>query len=181
VSGVFVAVVGPSGAGKDTLIAAARDRLSTDPRFVFVRRVVTRPEGGNEDHDTLDPALFPLAVAEGAFVLHWGAHGLHYGIPARAAAVVGEGGIAIANLSRSSIGMARLVFPTLSVVSVTAPPEVLARRLAGRGRETVSDIAARLSTAAPLLSGDDVVTIDNGAELSAAVDRFVAHLQSLAQ
>ena len=53
--GVFVAVVGPSGAGKDTLIDYARAHLAGEPDYEFVRRVITRPnDGSSEDHDTLD-------------------------------------------------------------------------------------------------------------------------------
>ena len=99
-SGVFVPVVGPSGAGKDTLIAAARSRFAGDDRIVFVRRTVTRPEGGNEDHDTLDPAAFADRRRAGAYVLSWGAHGLYYGIPATALADVRAGRVVVANLSR---------------------------------------------------------------------------------
>lgn len=39
-TGRLFAVVGPSGAGKDTLIAAA---LAARPDLAIVRRVITRP------------------------------------------------------------------------------------------------------------------------------------------
>ena len=42
--GCFVAVVGPSGAGKDTIMDAARVALAGDTRFHFVRRIITRPQ-----------------------------------------------------------------------------------------------------------------------------------------
>ena len=41
-AGVFVAVVGPSGAGKDSVIDHARSVLAGDDRTHFVRRVITR-------------------------------------------------------------------------------------------------------------------------------------------
>ncbi len=133
-TGCFVAVVGPSGAGKDTLIAAARDRFADDPRFVFVRRVVTRRDGGNEDHDFVEPALFPAAVKAGAFALSWGAHGLFYGIPETVRRDVAAGRVVVANLSRGAVETARGLFPRVAVAVVTAPEAVLAARLAGRAR-----------------------------------------------
>ena len=76
-NGVFVAVVGPSGAGKDTLIAYARDRLAERRRVEFVRRVITRPsDRSSEDHDTLADAAFDEAESAGSFALSWSAHGL---------------------------------------------------------------------------------------------------------
>ena len=70
-SGCFVGVVGPSGAGKDTLIAAARQTLGGDPRFTFPRRVVTREASEAEDHDTLPLERFQALRADGAFALSW--------------------------------------------------------------------------------------------------------------
>ena len=66
--GVFVAVVGPSGAGKDTVIAYARDRFADDASVEFVRRVITRPsDAASEDHDTLEDAAFEEAENASAF------------------------------------------------------------------------------------------------------------------
>ena len=80
--GRLVLVVGPSGAGKDSLIEAARRALAGHPRFVFPRRLVTRPcDPGSEDHDSLTEEAFASEREAGAFFLHWGAHGLHYALP----------------------------------------------------------------------------------------------------
>lgn len=179
-TGTFVAVVGPSGVGKDTVLDGVRARLSGDPRFVFVRRVITRASGGNEDHDTIDPDAFDRAVAEGAFALSWKAHGLGYGIPARYRDDVDAGRVVVANLSREAIGTARRVFGRTAVLSITAPRAVIAGRLAARGRETAAEIEARLARAPAGPSGADVVEIDNGGALEDAVDRAVHALRDLA-
>ncbi|MEA2777827.1 MAG: thymidine phosphorylase, partial [Acetobacteraceae bacterium] len=75
---MLILVVGPSGAGKDTVLALARAALLADPRFRFVRRVITRPaDAGGEDHE----AVSDFEFGQRSFALRWQAHGLHYGIP----------------------------------------------------------------------------------------------------
>jgi ribose 1,5-bisphosphokinase len=174
-AGRLIGVVGPSGAGKDSLMAALCERR---PDLHRVRRVITREaDAGAEDHDTASPALFAARAAGGDFALHWQAHGLSYGIPAHVDDVLATGRDALVNLSRGVLGRARQRFPTLHVLHVTAAPEVLADRLAGRGRESRVEIARRLSRPAPPLpEGLAVTGIDNSGRLEAAVDAALAAL-----
>src|SRR3712207_2085991 len=98
---MLVAVVGPSGAGKDTLIAGARARLGPDPRFRFVRRGITRPaSAGGEDHEPLDRGTFLRRRDAGGFALWWEAHGLLYGVPRDIEADLAASRCVVANLSR---------------------------------------------------------------------------------
>lgn len=178
--GAMVVVVGPSGAGKDSLIAFVRDRLGGDGRFHFVRRVVTRPaDAGGEDHAFVPPERFEEMARAGAFALDWRAHGLAYGIPAEVDAVVAAGGVAVANLSRRAVAAARARYRRVVVVEVTAPLPVLAERLAGRGRESAESVAQRLarSVDAPL---EGAVQLDNSGPLEIAGARFVALLAETA-
>lgn len=133
--GLFVAVVGPSGAGKDTLLRLAQAELAGDSRFRFVRRAVTRAPNPHEDHATLDGPGFEAAERSGAFALAWAAHGLRYGVPREAVHDVADGRIAVCNLSRAAVAEARRVFGRAACVLVTAPPETLAARIAARGRD----------------------------------------------
>jgi phosphonate metabolism protein PhnN/1,5-bisphosphokinase (PRPP-forming) len=158
---MFFLVVGPSGAGKDTLIDAARRQLAGDARFRFVRRDITRPrEAGGEEHNAIDRDIFLNRRAAGAYALHWEAHGLGYGIPGDIAADLQAGRIVVASVSRSVIEDAAKKF-RVRVLEITAPPTLLAQRLATRGREGAADIAARLARSVPLPQSIDVVTIVN--------------------
>ncbi|MDB5370304.1 MAG: putative ribose 1,5-bisphosphokinase [Roseomonas sp.] len=183
-SGWLVTVVGPSGAGKDTLLGAARVALAGDPRFVFARRAITRPaetlaHAGAEDHLPLTEAEFATARDAGAFALHWPAHGLHYGIPVSIEADLLAGRVVIANLSRAVLAEAHARY-RLRVILVTAPPAVLAARLAGRGRETVQEITARLARSAPLPPGLNLTEVANDTTPEEGAARLLAALRGVA-
>ncbi len=169
---IFV-VVGPSGAGKDTLIAGA---LRARPDLHLVRRTITRPTtAGGEAFEGVTDAEFAQRKAAGAFVLDWQAHGLSYGIPRTE--VAGHGDV-IFNGSRLALPAAAGVFPDLRVILVTAPASVLAARLAARGRETTDDITGRLQRAAYALpDGIAAVTIVNDASVDDGVSALLAALQ----
>jgi ribose 1,5-bisphosphokinase len=173
---MLVLIVGPSGAGKDTLLEAAQQALADDPRFRFVRRVVTRPaDAGGEAHEAVTPAEFAMRE----FALQWQAHGLSYGIPADVTDDIGRGLVVVANASRTVIAAAARRFP-IRVIEVTAPAGVLAARLASRARETAADVAARLSRNVAVPDHVDVETVMNDASLEAGVTRFLAALSRAA-
>jgi len=121
-TGALVAIVGPSGAGKDTLIAHARAALSARAEFHFARRLVTRAANAFEDHDTIDTAAFDAAAASGAYALSWRAHGLGYALGGDVSDAIRAGRVVICNLSRGALPEARSRFQRMSVVEITAPP-----------------------------------------------------------
>ena len=177
---MLIAVVGPSGAGKDTLMAGARAALAHDVRFRFVRRAITRPaEAGSEDHEALSDADFAARRAVGSFALSWDAHGLHYGIPRDIEEDIAARRVVIANLSRAVLPEAGARY-RLRVLNITAPMEVLAARLAARGRETAADIAARLAREVALPDGLDVERVMNDADVAEGVARVLAALNRAA-
>lgn len=168
---MIFAVVGPSGAGKDTLIAGA---LAARPDLRLVRRVITRPtEAGGEDFEGVTEAEFAFRLGRGDFALHWQAHGLRYGIPREQ--LTGE---VLFNGSRAALPEALRLFPDLRVILVTAPAHVLASRLATRGRETEADIRKRLDRAAfALPKGLTATVVQNDTTREEGVARLLAALQ----
>jgi ribose 1,5-bisphosphokinase len=176
--GQLIAVVGPSGAGKDTLIEAAR---RARPDLLIVRRVITRPtESGGEDFEGVTEAEFTLRKARGEFALDWRAHSLRYGLPALQIAERITGRDVLFNGSRAALDIAADLFPDLRVIRVTAPSAVLLERLLQRGRETRDQIEARISRASydvpATLSVTDVI---NDGPLARSEARFLAALQPL--
>lgn len=181
-NGTLILVVGPSGAGKDTLIAGARSALKGDARFVFPRRAITRPQViGIEDSETMAPGAFAAAMAAGAFALAWRAHGLSYGIPISIEAMLRQGRHVIVNVSRSVISEARQRYQPLCIVEAWAPPEILAERLADRGRESEGEIGQRLARTSPVVEGPDVTRIETTGMLDESLRRFLEILRALAQ
>lgn len=178
--GCFIAIVGPSGAGKDTLINWLKPRLESDERVMFVRRAVTRDaDGATEDHDALDREAFAAEEEAGHYAVCWEAHGLRYGIPATALHHVEQGGIAIANGSRRALGEIERVFGNLLVVSLTVDRDVLAMRLASRGRETADEIAKRLERSDEALPVKcRTVEIDNSGPVEQAGEAFLDMLRN---
>ena len=174
--GRLVLVVGPSGAGKDSLINSARETFRQDGGVVFARRIVTRTADPDlEDHDTIDEAGFAALLAEGGFALSWRAHGLAYGLPGLIDAAIVEGRTVVANVSRAAIPEARQKYADLRVVHVTASPERLRERLTARGRESAADVEKRIARAAEIaVEGPDVVTIDNSGRIEDARAAFLA-------
>ena len=166
-TGRLVAVVGPSGVGKDALIAGLRE---AGPALHVARRAITRVPSASEPFEPITAAEFARRRDAGLFALHWEAHGLSYGIPVDALHAARAGRQAVANLSRGVLGEAARVFPALLVLRVAAPPEMVARRLRGRGREDEAAVARRLARPSPPPPpGVRVVAIDNGGALGDAV------------
>ena len=157
--GRLVVVVGPSGAGKDTLLNGARAACAYDPAVVFPRRVVTRPKSDAEDHDSIDAAGFARAASDGAYALWWQAHGNSYGIPASIDHDIRAGRTVVCNVSRTVIDAARRRYALITVVEITAPEQVLLSRLTSRRRGSDGDVARRLERSAQMerLFSPDIV------------------------
>lgn len=179
-AGTMIVVVGPSGAGKDSVMSYAARRFADEARIGFVRRVITRPaDAGGEVHTAVDADGFRTQAAEGGFAVAWEAHGLSYGIPRETLDQLAGGVTLVANGSRSALPAFAEAYPRLKVVLVTARADILAARLAARGRENATAIARRMDRAAPeIVVAADTVVIDNSGPLEAAGEAFVSLLSA---
>jgi len=166
--GRLIAVVGPSGVGKDSVMQALADTM---PGLVLVRRTITRPaQAGGEMHEEATEDAFLRLAAQGAFALSWAAHGHRYGIRRSALRPLDEGRDCLVNLSRAVLAEAAALSPYLAILSLTARPETLAARLTARGREQPDAIRDRLARrGGDWPEGVPVVRIANDGDLAATV------------
>lgn len=157
--GRLILVVGPSGAGKDTLLGCAKASCAEDADIVFPRRVVTREASSSEDNVALGPDEFRQALAHGDFAMHWEAHGHSYGLPRAIDDDIRAGRSVVANVSRTVIEAARRTYVNVVVIAITAPPEVLAERIKMRARSSDGNSEHRLNRTVDTVAPD--VTILN--------------------
>ena len=178
-TGTLFLIVGPSGAGKDTLLDGTRESFKGDNSFVFAKRVITRPaSAGGEEHDAVDLEEFERRRAAGGFLSEWRAHDLCYGLPITLAEDLDHGRHVLANVSRSVIADVAARYENVRVVEVTASRDILAARLAARGRESAEDIAQRLDRTTTSYPPDiDVISVLNNTTREDGVERFVTAIR----
>jgi phosphonate metabolism protein PhnN/1,5-bisphosphokinase (PRPP-forming) len=143
-AGAWVFVCGPSGSGKDSVIAYAQQALVSRADIVFTRRFVTRPAQTGSDHDPLTQADFAERLQSGGLRWHWQAHGFFYGIARHYEEAVRAGCLVVVNGSREHVN----ALPPASdarVVRITADQDALAQRLMQRGRDSAEAVAMRLA------------------------------------
>lgn len=176
--GALVLVVGPSGAGKDTLMSAAAGLLAAEPAISFARRLVTRTDTTGEDHTPVDLATYEAELAAGRYPLAWRAHGLAYALGPEVAARIAAGGTVVANGSRATLPEARRRFSRLFIVHITVPLTVRAARLAARGRESAEEVKARLARAPDVPLAADL-EIENTGPVAEGAARLAAFLRRI--
>ena len=176
-SGRLWYVIGPSGAGKDSLLRGACARLAGRAEIRFARRYITRPaELGGEDHIALSPTEFEDKAAAGDFLFHWRSHGYAYGIGTEIQEWLSAGTDVCVNGSRAYLPTAETLVPTLIPVLVRVDPQNLRRRLQRRGRESAVEIEARLRRSDELESPTNALVLDNDGSLDEAITTLCRYI-----
>ena len=160
-SGRLVLVVGPSGAGKDTLLGLARAACADDRNIVFPRRVITRVASASEENEEVSIGRFQEALTRGDYAMHWEAHGHRYALSRAIDGEIRAGRTVVANVSRTVIGAMRRAYADVLVVLITAPPNVLAERIALRARGSDGKPESRLGRVVEDASAAPDITIVN--------------------
>jgi ribose 1,5-bisphosphokinase len=180
----LIYVVGPSGAGKDSLLSWLRAQTPASAPVYWTRRTIDRPpsEGADaEKHEPVDALAFEQLVSEDAFAMHWQANTHRYGIrKSELAGLADSQHCVMVNGSRAHIPVAAHDYPGMTVLHITAAPEVLRQRLLGRGRESAQAIEARLQRAVDLQvpSGCRLLEISNDTTLAEAGQTLLMRLQN---
>lgn len=181
---LVVVVSGPSGAGKDTVIAAA---LALDPSLSKVATAKTRPPRPGEiegvHHVFLSDEQFRSWIADDAFLEHVEIYGHRSGVPRAAVEELLRNGRT--PILRTDVQGARTLKANLEnplLVFVTAPSvESLERRIRSRAAETEAEIVARLAEAeAELAEADwfDLVIVNQDGSHDDAAEQLVNAISS---
>lgn len=181
--GRLVYVIGPSGAGKDSILRYARRELAgEDTMWAFPRRTITRAgRDGSENHVAMTPSAFERARRFGRFALDWTGNGLSYGIGIEIEDWLNAGRHVIVNGSRAYLAEATRRYSDLVAILITIDPLILRQRLLARGRERPDEIEGRLQRASELQTVEHpgLHIIRNDGPLEEAGQAFVRLLRAL--
>jgi ribose 1,5-bisphosphokinase len=179
-AGHLVYVMGPSGAGKDTLLTLARPILAPDG-FAFAHRYITRaPVAGDENFVSLGAGEFAARRAAGLFAFDWQVRDVSYGIGREIEQWRAAGLTVVVSGSRADFQSGKPALAGAIPVLITAAREAIAARLASRGRESAAEISSRLDRAGAFeIESPALIRIDNSGVLGTAVSAFVNALRTI--
>lgn len=179
---LLVVISGPSGVGKDSLVATLLER---DPAL---RRVVTatdRPRRPNErdglDYHFVSRAEFEQMIAQGGLVEWAIVYGQYKGIPKwELERALESGQDVVVRVDIQGAAALRRLMPQAILIFVAAPSEAeMIRRLRERGGDTEEQVENRVATAREEMSHleeFDYLVINRQGRLDEAVEQVQAIL-----
>jgi len=160
--GRVIWLMGPSGSGKDSLLAALRQQ--THPQLLVAHRYITRPaSAGSENHIALSEPEFFTRAGQQLFALSWHANGYYYGVGLEIDLWLHAGFDVVVNGSRAHLPQAQARYAGA----------LLPQRLQRRGRENAREIDLRLERAARYTPSHCPV-LNNDGSLLQSVDNFLS-------
>lgn len=185
--GVYILVVGPTGSGKNTLIAAAREAI---PGLAFAVSATTRPKRQGEvdgiSYYFVEREEFMRKVEAGEF-LEWAEYGGNcYGtLRSEVEASIAKGDLILSDIEVQGARLIREKLPRAeyAIVYVDAGPwEELVPRILARAPMSPEDLEkrhARFSDEASFKPEADYVVENRDGGLEEAVDAFVGIIRKL--
>ena len=144
----LIYVMGPSGAGKDSLLDWLKNKLPPQSPIHFAKRTIDRPlQALGEQHESVDPASFERLQKEKSFAMHWLANGRQYGVRHGELEPLQQQQWVLVNGSRAYLPEALRQFDGLNVLHISASADILRTRLLARQRETPEVVEARVQRA----------------------------------
>jgi len=160
-SAKLIYVMGPSGAGKDSLIRWVMENKSASMKLHWAKRLVTRhwPQGeGCDEHVSLE--AFEKLLESQTLGMHWFAHDIHYGILDCELMNNPPDALVLINGSRAYFPKALELYPQLLAIHITASASTLEQRLNQRARESEDQISLRLTRPQLVKPKGDVPWLD---------------------
>lgn len=174
--GKLIWLMGASGSGKDSLLAALRQQEHT--QLLVAHRYITRAaNAGNENHIALSEQEFFTRASHNLLALSWHANGFYYGIGIEIDLWLNAGFDVVVNGSRAHLPQAQARYgAALLPVCLQVSPDILYQRLQNRGRETEAEIAQRMERAARYMPSDCHI-LNNDESLLKSVESLLALIQ----
>jgi len=179
-SGQLVFIVGPSGAGKDSILRLAKEKIPKNTNIVFALRYVTRQTEHENEEIEISHSEFNLLLKSQFFCMHWQAHDLSYGISKRIETLLKYNKTVIVNGSRQYIPTALQRFPFMKIVLIQVPAAIAKSRLEQRGREDQKHIMLRMQRDSKIEAPEELIyTIDNSGPIEEATSKLMDYLIGL--
>ena len=149
-TGRLIYLMGPSGAGKDSLIALIKHKAELP--LLLPSRYITRTVNAAEleQHQFMTPEAFAAAEQAGEFACSWRANGHAYGLGLDVYTGLEQGKMVLINGSRAHYKALPEALPealqaACVPVYLHVGSEVQTQRLLQRGRENSAEVAERVA------------------------------------